>query len=114
MTSTIKQQKDYSNLTPMAFCAMHRVSNTTGRYYTAKVTTSHNDRVPFAILIGTQYQALAPICGLAYVTNSNNVVLFNSDSATYDSSTNIITVDLGNSAYIRPIIVYPKGEVEFE
>lgn len=114
MTSTIKQQKDYSNLTPMAFCVMHRVGGGSGQYYTAKIVASYNDRIPFMILIGNQTQALAPIYGLAYVYGNDNNVTFNSNSATYDSSTNTITVDLGANAWILPIIVYSKGLMEFK
>ena len=84
-----------------------------GRYYTRKINNIYDDRFSFIIMRTSQCAGLEPV--FANVNKHNGVLYaihFSSTTASYDTNTNILTVDNGPNAWAAPYIIVPAGYIE--
>ena len=96
------------------------ISNTTsdGRYYTFTVSKTNMiySRVPIIVFRCSQLTTPVMVTGNVTRADATHIasMLFSDASVTYDSSTNMITIDAGANAHSPQLIFYPKEQIRFQ
>ena len=88
-------------------------SDGSGRYYKFKVTWMAQNRFSFLIVTANQSHVGQLIVATVYNSGGSNQILFSDASVTYDSQTNIMTIDEGPSAWAYPMVIYNPNWIAF-
>lgn len=94
-------------------CAMYWAISSDGWHYQCKVQILRTDRFPFLILPCRQDRAMTPISAAVQNSYGSNQIFFSDQSVTYDNTTNILTIDIGNSGWAHPVIIYNPNWIQF-
>lgn len=94
-------------------CSMYWMVGTGGQYYRCRVQILKSDRFPFLVLPCRQDGPLSPVTALVQNSYGSNQIFFSDQSVYYDNTTNTLTVDIGNSGWAHPAIIYNPNWIQF-